>query len=411
MRSIIIKKSPEALVQAFLNTLLKPHWIILFTVMASAFAWLLPDFLGFYKGYDETEDINLFSLLFIFSWYFLAIFLTYLGFRTGNKFPKIREIDRFANINHSHIYLWYSIIALFGFFYTLYVTLKVLGLKGFIYSVATFTTNRIAEAIYQDYSAGVFSLRYVTIIAFGWALYRLLILKKFSLFDFLNIITFIFYIAFFGRRLQLVCSLLVFLGLANRYGGMLKKVKLSRMILLLLFGFILLSVATLLRNYGSYANMGYSNPLSAVITNIISYLAAPFQVSLGVGNNILAAFSKVGYRFYTDVDTTLTANSAFAELSTKDGPKALFKLIGWSLVFGFLGGWFYKNKENYIYTAYPVILYAFAELWRIDLFSKGIFFTLLIVSAGLPILYSIVVYLFKPNKRISAPALGNENNS
>ncbi|MDF9801084.1 hypothetical protein OKW21_006347 [Catalinimonas alkaloidigena] len=396
MSSIKIKKSPEALAQSLLSTVLKPYWIIAVTVFASAFAWVLPEFLGFYQGFEERENLGAISLLFIFSWYFSAIFLTYLAFRTGNKFPKIKEIERFANIDRSHIYIWYSIIGLFGFFYTVYVTFQVLGLNGFIYSVISFTTNKIAEAIYQDYSAGIFSLRYVTIITFGWALYRLIILRKFTLLDFINIAAFIFYIAFFGRRLQLVCSILVFLALANRHGSLLKKVKLSRMLLLMVFGFIMLSVATLLRNYGSYADMGYSNPLAAVITNIVSYLAAPFQVSLGVGNNILAAFSGVDYRAYTDVDSTLTANSAYAELSTKDGPTAILKLLGWSTFFGFLGGWLYKNKNNYTYTAYPIILYAFAELWRIDLFSKGIFFTLLIISAGVPIAYSIAVYIFKP---------------
>lgn len=400
MDTFIIKKSPEALVQSILNIILKPHWIILVTVLASAFAWLIPDFLGFYKGFEEVESLNLLSFLFIFSWYFTAIFFTYLAFRTGKKFPKIKEINRFTNIEKSHIYLWYSFIGLFGFSYTVYVTFKVLGVSGFIYSVVTFTTNKIAEAIYQDYSVGIFSLRYVTIITFGWALYRLIILKKFKFIDLINLVTFIFYIAFFGRRLQLVCSILVFLALANRYQSLLKKVKLSRIIWLMLFGFIMISVATLLRNYGSYANMGYSNPLAAVLTNILSYLAAPFQVSLGVGNNILDAFSKVDYRNYTDVDTTLTANSAFAELAISEGLKAISKLLIWSLLFGFLSGWLFKNKENYTYTAYPIVLYAFAELWRIDLFSKGIFYTLLIVSIGVPAVYSLIMFAFASGKRL-----------
>lgn len=167
----------------------------------------------------------------------------------------------------------------------------------------------------------------------------------------------------------------------------------------MIFGFILLSIATLLRNYGSYERMGYSNPLSAVITNILSYLAAPFQASLAVGNNVLDAFSGVDYWQYTDLDHTLTANSAFADMVTRQGMMAIIKINISALVFGFIGGWLYKNKDNYLYTGYPIVLYAFAELWRIDLFGKGIFLTLLIIAIGIPILYSIFIFVM-PKKRL-----------
>lgn len=384
--------------QKTLNAFLKPHWIVLFTVLVSAFCWFLPDFLGFYKGFIEYEVIDDIGIIFIFSWYFLFIFLTYVGFSIGLKFPKIKEVDGVANIHKNTVYYGYSFLALFGFFYTVYVTFQVLGVAGFIYSIVSFTTNKIALAIYEDYSAGLFSFRYVIIISFGWALYRVLLLKKRNLIDVLNIICFIFYIAFFGRRLQLVCSVIVFMALANRHNNLFSYFKLARFYWLLLFGFIMLSTATLLRNYGSYANMGYSNPLAAVLTNIISYLAAPFQVSLGVGNHIIAAFRGVDYQIYTDVDKTLTANAAFSEMITREGIPALFKVNAWALVFGFLSGWLSKNKENYLYTGYPIILYAFAELWRIDLFGKGIFYTLLAVSVGLPLLYTIAAFLL-PKKR------------
>lgn len=389
----------EKVAQKLLNKILTPHWIVFITFLASACAWLVPDFLGFYKGFEDAEEVGLLSLTFIFAWYFFVIALAFFGFNLGSRLFRVKQFSRYANIDQPFIYYLYSIIALAGFLYTLYVTLQVLGINGFIYSVLSFTTNRIAEAIYHDYSAGIFSLRYVLILSFGWALYRILILKKFKLIDFLNIFFFIFYIAFFGRRLQLVCSLIVFLSLANRNYNLFSKIKLSRFFWLMIFGFILLSIATLLRNYGSYERMGYSNPLSAVITNILSYLAAPFQASLAVGNNVLDAFSGVDYWQYTDLDHTLTANSAFADMVTRQGMMAIIKINISALVFGFIGGWLYKNKDNYLYTGYPIVLYAFAELWRIDLFGKGIFLTLLIIAIGIPILYSIFIFVM-PKKRL-----------
>lgn len=180
---------------------------------------------------------------------------------------------------------------------------------------------------------------------------------------------------------------------------MFEHIKFQRLLLFAAIGVALLATATLLRNYSGYAKMGYENPVIAVITNIVSYLAAPFQASLGVGNNVLDAFSRVNYRVYTDVDRTLSANSAFADMITGQGLIAITKVLVWSLGFGYLGGWLYRNKTNYLYTGYPIILYAFAELWRIDLFTKGIFFTLLLVAVGVPIVYSLLYYCM-PKKKV-----------
>lgn len=384
--------------QQLIDGILTPYGIVLVSFLASAAAWGVPDFLGFYKGYDEVEPVSLSSLVFIYCWYAMVIILSFLCFHLGRRLPLIRQFSQHTRLDRDRIYQAYSAIALFGFGYTLYVTLKVLGVSGFIYSVATFTTNRISEAIYEDYQAGIFSLRYVLIISFGWALYRMLALKKATLVDWLNVLAFVFYIAFFGRRLQLVCSLLIFLGLVNRQGHFFAHLNTKKLFGLAGFGFVMLSAATLLRNYGSYEDMGYSNPLAAVVTNVLSYLAAPFQVSLGVGNNVLDAFSRRDYRLYTDVDRTLTANSAYAEMVTNYGLMAITRMMVYATVFSTLAGWLYKNRHNYLYTGYPVILYAFAEVWRIELFNKGIFFTLLIIALLVPVGYSLL-FLILPTKK------------
>ncbi len=386
-------------IQQLLNVLLTPHWIVLISFSASAFCWLVPGLFGIYQGFEEAQEVTLIALVFIFVWYFSITLLTFLGFHLGKKYSKVREFDRYAPLQRSTIYYLYSWIAWVGLGYTIYVTFSVLGLTGFVYSVLRFNTNKIAYAIYEDYTAGIFSLRYVIVLSFGWALYRITERGKAHWTDLLNISLFVLYIAFFGRRLQLVCSVLVFLTLVNRKGNMFEHIKFQRLLLFAAIGVALLATATLLRNYSGYAKMGYENPVIAVITNIVSYLAAPFQASLGVGNNVLDAFSRVNYRVYTDVDRTLSANSAFADMITGQGLIAITKVLVWSLGFGYLGGWLYRNKTNYLYTGYPIILYAFAELWRIDLFTKGIFFTLLLVAVGVPIVYSLLYYCM-PKKKV-----------
>lgn len=385
--------------QYFLNMLMKPYWVVAFTALLSAAAWFTPDYFGLYKGYNKPATISLISMMIIYSWYSCIFILTYVGFNIGRKLKQIKEFNSYAKLDNDFIYKIYSWIAFSGFSYTLIMTIKVMGITGFIFSVVTFTTNNISEAIYKDYHQGIFSLRYILVISFGLALYRTVILKKFSPLDFLNFLVFIFYIAFFGRRLQLVCSLLVFFTLANRDLNFLKKIKIKKLLILSIFGFAMLSTATLLRGYGSYAKRGYTNPFAAVATNIVSYLAAPFQVSLGVGNNIEEAFGNTKYWQFADIEENLTANSAFVGMPIENGLFSLAIIIFYSVVFSILAGWFYSNKHNYLYTSYPVILYAFAELWRIDLFNKGIFLTLLIVSAAVPIFCTLFFYLMPKIKK------------
>ena len=379
--------------QHFLNMLMKPYWIVAFTALLSAAAWFTPDSFGLYKGYNKPASISQISMMIIYSWYSCIFILTYIGFNIGKKLKIITEFNSYANLDNDFIYKAYSWIALLGFSYTVIVTIKVIGITGFIFSVVTFTTNNIAEAIYKDYHQGIFSLRYILVISFGIALYRTVILKKYRALDFLNFVVFVFYIAFFGRRLQLLCSLMVFFTLANRDLNFLSKVKIKKILILTIFGFAMLSTATLLRGYGSYAKMGYTNPFAAIATNVVSYLAAPFQVSLGVANNIEEAFGNKRYWQFADIEENLTANSAFVGMPIENGLFSLVIIIFYSVVFSVLAGWFYKNRHNYLYMSYPVILYAFAELWRIDLFNKGIFITLLIVSATVPILCTLLFCL------------------
>ena len=120
-----------------------------------------------------------------------------------------------------------------------------------------------------------------------------------------------------------------------------------------------------------------------------------------MGNHVLDAFSGDTQWQYTDVDTSLTANSAFADMVTTEGPIAIIKVIAWAFGFGRVGGRLYKNKHNYLYTGYPIVLYAFAELWRIDLFTKGIFFTLLIVATAIPIGYTLCIYVLPIRSNVS----------
>ena len=388
--------SPRNSTQRFLNFLLSPHWILLIPATLSGLAWFIPDEYGFYKGFTYPEKVNVLSLGLVISWYLLIALFTYFAFNTGKKVKILNDVNTFSSLDNVWLYRFYSWVSIIGLSATIYSTISYLGFGAFINAVASFTTNTIADAIYeQGYSVGLYSLRYVIIISFALACFRLYKRKKFIAFDAINILLFLIYIVFWGRRLQLICSLLVFLCLANSQKDMMQRINIKKFYTFLIFGLILLVSATVLRNYGTYLERGYSNPIIVTFANVIEYLASPFQVSLSIGNNLEKALNSIPYREFTNISTALTTNSAFAGLIYKLGIFVFPYIILISIVFGFLAGFFFKNKHNYLYLGYPVILYAYSEVWRIELFFKGIFLTLLITSIGAVLIHTILCNLSK----------------
>jgi hypothetical protein len=381
------------LFQKTLKYLFTPLGLILFTYSLSTGAWLFSDYFGLPKAYLVQEPIQL-EIIIFFMWLFYISFPSYVGFKLGQKLPVIKELVKYTKLENPLIYKIYSLIAFSGFFATVYTTLKVLGFSGFVYSVVSFQTNHISEAIYSDYSVGVYSFRYILILSFGFAIYRILIEKKFTLIDLTNIIVFVFYITFFGRRLQLVASIFVFILLGNRNNRFFSILNFRTIMISGFLGFSLLIAATTLRNYGSYQNMGYSNPIIVTIANSAEYLAAPFQVSLGTSNNYMDALNKVQYQKYVDIKSSLTANGAFTHMTRSYGLTSLIIIGITCFLLATLAGWLSKQNTSYMFTALPIILYGFSELWRIELFYKGIFLTLLITSLGIPIAYAIFKTLF-----------------
>jgi|GEM_PF-5918969 len=392
--------SPRNTTQKLINSVLTPQWIVLIPAFLSAFAWFLPESFGFYKGFDNPEKVNVLSLGMVIIWYFSIALFTYTAYNSGKKVKILEDINRYSKLDNVWLYRFYSWVSIIGLVSTIYSTISYLGFNNFFDAVFKFTTNTIAKAIYnQGYSVGLYSLRYIIIISFALACYRLYKREKFLFFDLVNILLFLIYIIFWGRRLQLVCSIFVFLCLANSHKNMMQNINIRKFYTFILFGLGMLIIATVLRNYGTYLDRGYSNPIVVTFANIIEYLSAPFQVSLSIGNNIDQAFNGIHYRRFTDISVTLTTNSAFADLTPKYGFFVFLYFIIVSIVFGFLAGLFQKNKNNYLFLGYPVILYAFFEVWRIELFFKGIFLTLLITSIGAVLIHTTLCNLSK--RRIS----------
>ena len=385
------------MLQKLLNIIIKPYYAITVPVLLSLFAWLIPD--GWIdvavRGFDKKENFGFNAFVLLLSWYFIAFISSYLFFHLGRINHQVSTFNKRVPLNGFRIYSIYSFIAWIGFFMTIFKVLKVVGFGGLVVTLfVDFQANAIKDILYDDYSIGLLSLRYIVVLTFGMALYRIQVLKEYKIINFTNVVVFILYTAVLGRRLDLIEGMVVYLALANRDGQLLKKIKIRNLYLSFFIGASLLVLATTVRNYNTFKSAGSTNVLSATLSNVIQYLGPPMQVTFSIANNIDLATNGHSYWKFTNVSESLTTNSALSTIIYTWGWWAYaysFLLCGfWS----YIAGWASKNKNNYLYIIYPIIIYGFLEYWRINIFSTGIFYTLIIVGLGVP----IFVVMFLPYK-------------
>jgi hypothetical protein len=64
----------------------------------------------------------------------------------------------------------------------------------------------------------------------------------------------------------------------------------------------------------------------------------------------------------------------------------------------FLMGMFFRQRDNYLILIYFVLLYCFAEIWRVYIFNAGIVLTLLIFSLLAPFGSIFIRWIFNQGK-------------
>lgn len=375
----------------------KPYGVVFITVTMSLFAWFIPDNFGFWKGFDRQEDFTFNSLFIFISWYSLIIFLSYLGYKFGLKIKIDTKKFESIKLEKSMPFYILSFFSWAGLLSSILSVINKMGIEGIILSMIDFSLNMIEEALYEEYSAGIYSLRYTIIIVFGLSLYKLYRREQRTL-CIINIILFIIYTVIFGKRLQILCGLFIFLSYFSSNRILIEKLKVRKLILSFLVVIILFIVASTLRGFNTFSSLGFENPVSATLANVVLYLAAPMQGFLTIANKIGIDNNTFNFFALGTIDYRLNTNSGFSfiVMSTKNGEFGIDRTFlpyhGYGLVLGYLYisvisllysfflGILWKLRSTYFFNAYGVILYAFGEIWRIDLFSVGIFFTLLIIS-------------------------------
>jgi hypothetical protein len=377
-----------------------PITLTIFSLSISIVAWLMPDFKLIYKGYEVPSEISVQSLLLLFDWYMLIIFGFYLGNLIGKeRFMKIIIPIRIVSLENKKIYYSFTILSVIGLLVTYYKIFKNIPSNEIFIAFLDGGGNILKEILYEQYSFGFVSLRYLVIYSSSLSLYKFYSDKKLTLLFLLNTIM-LFSIAIISSRLIFVSTIMVSIFL---YIVSVKKIKIKifKILIYCLIVFIILSILNYTRNASYYASKDLFF-LGGGISSITSYLASPFQASIAAANNIMdiANTELETYRKFVDLDISLSTNSAFVHINEELG------VLGWLYIFilTVVVGALFSLLKSYGKTALLLpcggILYACSELWRIDLFRQGIFLVWLVFGISIPIIISFIENMKYKNKMI-----------
>lgn len=387
-----------------INPVMKPSGIALFAVTLSFCAWLCPDFGVLRKGFDTPEQPSLLSSFILFSWYLLIFTSFVLGQRLGAAFAKPRrEAINLPRLESRPVYLAFTILAAIGTVSTLLRIFRALPfLQAAIY-IYLGQANRLKNTLYDDYSAGILSLRYLVLYSASLAIYRTVKFRRLSLLAIANIVL-LGATVLISSRLILIATLVVsaFLITCGKRHIRISPVKLG--ICVAAFFFIL-SVLNSSRNSNFYTQHNQTFG-EAGISEIITYLGSPFNVALGAASR--TGEITIGrtdlYREYIDIEPLLTTNSAFVQLHETMGYTAWAYVSIVCCFMGFMFSWLSSFGRTSFLLPCGAILYGSAELWRIDLFRQGIFIVWFVAGIGVP----AILLLFGKRRLSRAPNIRRE---
>ena len=379
------------------RTVLRPSRISIAAMLLSFASWLCPTFGVLNKGYNQPAHLDFSSFMILACWYSLI----FLGFNIGENAGKLRIFrsgslkDAVLSLDSNLIYYSLTLVTAVGTIATVVRILTVLSIPQAFIFITLGDANELKNALYQDYSVGLFSLRYVVLYSSAIALYRIFRRKFFSVINLLNVMLLFVSTLLLGSRLIFVATILTTL-LLLAFDKQKVKVSLSKTLGIAGLLFLILSVANFLRNKGYYENLGLSF-VQAGVSEIVSYLDAPFQVAIGSARftDQLAAQGDQTYLNYADVEVSRNTNSAFVHLHESIGYFSWIYIAGLCLFMGFLFEFLTSLGKTVFLLPAGAILYASGELWRLDLFHQGIFIVLIAAGVGFPVLVLVCRHSFQ----------------
>lgn len=366
--------------------ILKPSLVSIAAVSISFAAWLFPSFGVLRKGFNYPSRLTFDALVVLACWYLLI----FLSFSIGEKFGNLWNVrshtakESLLDLHSNLLYYVFTLLATVGIAVTLVRIFQQLTIQQAIIFISLGEGNELKEALYQDYSVGFVSLRYLVLYSAAIALYRMIRFKSFALINIVNIVLLCINTFFLGSRLIFVATLLTVLLLLT-FNRNTIRVSISKTIFVLAFVFLLLSVANYARNK-NYYDQNRLSFAAAGVSEILAYLGSPFQAAIGSAPVVeqLVAGGDQTYRNYVDEEMTLNTNSAFVHLHEQFGFTSWVYIAFICLSMGFLFQFLLSFGKTMLLLPAGAILYGSAELWRLDLFHQGIFIVWLVIGLGLP---------------------------
>jgi hypothetical protein len=369
------------------RVILKPSVVSMAAMLASLAAWLFPSFGVLRKGFDYPSRVDFSSFVVLACWYLLIFMSFTLGEKVGRLivFRRSALRERSFYLDSNLLYYILSFLSAIGIATTLIRIFQVLSLQQAIVFVALGQANSLKEALYEDYSIGLVSLRYLVLYSASIALYRIIRWRSFRPLNIFNVLMLGITALLLGSRLILIATLLTVVFLLS-FGKRSIRFSIPKLTIFATLLFLILSALNFSRN----ANYYESNKLSfglAGVSEILAYLGSPFQVAIGSAPVVdqLVAGGGETYRNYVDVEENLNTNSAFVLLHEQMGYASWAYIAAICLFMGFVFEVLASLGKTIFLLPCGIILYGSAELWRLDLFHQGIFIVWFVMGIGLPV--------------------------
>lgn len=379
------------------DTIFKSYYLVMITNFLSWIAWILP--LEGPKGFTVGSELTVPSVLLLFIWYGTIILACLMGEIIAQRLPLVNLLK---NTSIENFYKLSTFIGFIGLLYT-FISITMQDPNLIINSLGNQQMNAVKAMLYENYDVGLHTLRYATVFSGGLGIGYFLC-KSYRIRHAVNIIL-LFINSMIASRLSLILA--IFIGVGYWSANTHSRLKLSRLIIGIIVLFLLLTPLNYYRNASYYEYHGIENPLLMNIYEMDKYLGSPFQVFIGSINYgvkygspakdssdgiiqlILPNFIYKNsfneyedydwYRSFVDVEGTLTTNSVFTYIFGLIGWYAFIYIFFCCFFFVLFGKWLYRHKGS-MALSYFLILYACSELWRVYIFSAGMFIFLLLMN-------------------------------
>lgn len=369
------------------SALALPHVAIAFGVSLSFIAWCCPPLSEVGKGFISGK-VTLAELAWTIGTYILITCVSaagyYLGLPVGRFFQRPAQ-ESLLSLSCSRIWTVWIVIAAVGVFSTGIKILSSMGVSGFIQTIVTFNANAYKQELYNDYSIGPLSLRYVAILSGAVAIFRYLTFREVSTRTVISM-GLLLSVALISSRLSVLWAIIIGVVsyLATPASMSTNRIKPKEILIGSLLVLITISALTISRTYMFYRERGAESMFAAVGSEFQRYLAAPFQGSIVAVNN---PYQGADLNRFSGIDTSLTTNSTLLELAVLIGRWNVVALAAMLFVSSFFCGIIKRASTSYLVVLLGLIQCCHFEIWRLSMFQRGITLTLLITVIAVVMFY------------------------